>query len=236
VKVGGKQQEVLVRRSGDATPRVIWRTDIVGRMDRGIGNMSVMPSGSVIFQRDTLVGIVDTNGTWRTLLAPTAIATPKDESFRLTDVTPLGSTGDAALLSVSFSKYNVYSMGTSGIATSTTWSAWPKLFHFDGSTVTEVKDSAAAFTSLYTSMSPQPIARRIAGYDGLVLAHPLASGPKIPAKYFDPSLGGIVPAPAFRTNQGDISLDQLIGWNSESEAVVRPRTGGFYGLAVLRRR
>ena len=231
-KIAGKQQDLLIRRSGDAAPRVIWRMEIVGRSD-GIGTMTALSGGSVIFQRDSIVGMVDTSGTWRPLLTRSDIAPPKDESFKLTGVTPLaGGSGDGALFSIHFSKYNVYSMGTSGIASSTTWSAWPKLFHFDGSGTRELRsDSAVTLTSLYTSLPPQPVARRLPGYDGFILEHQLGRSLKEPARYFDATLGRIVTLPAFRTPEGDIGLDRLIGWNSESEAVVV-----WNGLAMLRRR
>ena len=224
----GKYQEFLIARTRDAAPRELLRAEPWDRAVDSLGMATVLPGDNVIMSRGGAIGVVDTAGAWRPLLSAEDIAAPKKETFHLTEVTPLDGSG-GALLSIHFSRFDTYSMGTSGIAYGTSWSAWPKLFYFDGSQAKAVRvDTTKVTGSLYTNLRPQPVVRPVPGYQaGVIITQPyFLSNPKSPAMYFDAGLESPVTAPAFRTASGDIELHRLVGWNSDTEAVgemERPR-------------
>lgn len=227
----GTWRDHVVIRQGSDPPRLRFTTDPWSKPYEGLGDVTLLPGGELVAQRGESVGVIDTAGAWKQLLTAAEARLPKNQVFFLTQATPVDATSNRALLSIAFSRSDV-SSSTHGVTFSTSWSVWPRLFHYDGAKATEVAaDSGLVMTGVYINIRPEPVVRALPGYDrDLIASHSFAMGRRASALYFDEEHKRLVEAPAFRTASGNIGVEALLAWNSDNEAIVR-----WNGLALLRR-
>jgi len=200
----------------------LWRTEPFSKDYEGIGFIAALPAGALILEYGQAIGVVEAGGPWRPLLTASEIKPPKNGGYALLDVTWLDPRSNRALLSVwpyQWEGYRLYAL-------------WPTQYYYDGTRVAEVRaDPGPGLVNAFSNLPPQPVARRVPGYDeGVIVHHPLLFKATSVAAYFDPDRAAFVPAPAFRTQDGDLGLERLIGWNGPNEAIVR-----WNGIAILRR-